>query len=69
MQCQSAQLAYLYFISAKCFDPRVGNLQAIKIVGNIKGIIKIEIFIYCILNFVQFLVPDDDLLLGRKVLR
>jgi hypothetical protein len=59
----------MYFISAKCFDQKVGHFQALQIVENIKGITKIAIFIYSILNFVQFVVPDDDLLLGRKVLR
>jgi len=69
MQCQSAQLAYMYFISAKCFDPTVSHFQALQIVENIKVITKISIFLYSFLNFIQIVVPNDDLLLGRNVLR
>jgi len=59
----------MYFIKATYFDPIVGHFQALKIVENVKGITKIAIFICSILNFIQFVVPDDDLLLGRNVLR
>jgi len=59
----------MYFISAKCFDPTVSHFQALQIVENIKVITKISIFLYSFLNFIQIVVPNDDLLLGRNVLR
>jgi len=35
---------YIYFISAKYFDPTVGHFQALHIVENVKGIKKLQFF-------------------------